>query len=137
MKQLLLALTVLAATAALAADAPLRNPLEIPYTGFKAVIDDGRVISTWKRYRREDFAAYRVVKSDADGAPVYPATKAIYTTVQAGDTMFEDGFLTAGTWHYRLCIITRFGDRWVSPVVTLVIGPDQVKRSAPTVADFE
>ena len=137
MKQLLMALAVLATTAALAADAPLRNPIEIPFTGFKAVVDDGRVISTWKRYRRDDFSAYRIVKSETDAAPVYPATKAIYTTVQAGDTMFEDGFLTAGTFHYRLCIITRFGDRWLSPVVTVVISPDQVKRSAPTVADFE
>ena len=41
MKQLLLALAVLGATAALAADAPLRNPIETPFTGFKAVVDDG------------------------------------------------------------------------------------------------
>ena len=137
MKQLLLALAVLGATAALAADAPLRSPIEIPFTGFKAVVDDGRVISTWKRYRRDDFASYRVVKSDTDAAPMYPGAKLIYTTVQAGDTMFEDGLLTAGTFHYRLIIVTRFGDRWVSPPVTVVIGADQVKRSAPTVADFE
>jgi hypothetical protein len=137
MRQLLLALALLAAPAAIAADPPLRNPIEVPYTGFKAVINDGRVVSTWKRYRRDDFIAYRLVKSDSDASPMYPATKPLYTTNQAGDTMFEDGFLTAGTFHYRLCIITRFGDRWVSPVVTVVIGPDQVKRSAPTIADFE
>jgi hypothetical protein len=137
MRKLLLALAVLAAPAAIAADAPFRNPIEVPYIGFKAVVDDGRVIATWKRYRRDDFVYYRLVKSDSDASPVFPATKAIYTTNQAGDTMYEDGFLTAGTFHYRLCILTRFGDRWVSPVVTVVIGPDQVKRSAPTVADFE
>ena len=137
MKQLLLALAVLAAPAAIAADAPLRSPIEVAYVGFKAVVDDGRVVSTWKRYRRDDFVAYRLVKSETDAAPVFPATKAIYTTVQAGDTMYEDGYLSAGTWHYRLCIVTRYGDRWVSPVVTVVVGPDQVKRSAPTVADFE
>ena len=55
MKQLLLASAVLAASAAIAADAPLRNPIEVAYIGFKAVVDDGRVISTWKRYRRDDF----------------------------------------------------------------------------------
>jgi hypothetical protein len=137
MKRTFLALAVLAATAAIAADAPLRTPIEVAYIGFKAVVDDGRVVSTWKRYRRDDFLAYRLVKSDSDASPVFPAAKAIYTTVQAGDTMFEDGYLSAGTWRYRLCIITRFGDRWVSPVVTVVVGPDQVKRSAPTVADFE
>jgi hypothetical protein len=137
MRHLFLALAVLAAPAAIASDAPFRNPIEVQFIGFKAVLNDGRVISTWKRYKRDDFTYYRLVKSDSDEAPVFPATKAIYTTNQAGDTMFEDGFLTAGTWHYRLCIVTRFGDRWVSPVVTVVVGPDQVKRSAPTIADFE
>ena len=137
MKRFLLALAVLAASAALAADVPLRSPIEVPYIGFKAVVDDGRVVSTWKRYRRDDFVSYRLVKSESDAAPVFPATKAIYTTNQAGDTAYEDGFLTAGTWHYRLCVVTRYGDRWVSPVVTVIVDPDQVKRSAPTVADFE
>lgn len=137
MKQLLLAVAVLLAPAALAKDPPLRAPIEVSYIGFKAVVNDGRVVATWKRYRRDDFLDYRLVKSDADAAPVYPATKAIYTTEQAGDTMYEDGFLTAGTFHYRLCIVTRWGDRWVSPVATVVIGPEDVKRSAPTVADFE
>ncbi|MFI5350764.1 MAG: hypothetical protein ACHQ2Z_14550 [Elusimicrobiota bacterium] len=138
MKQLILALAVLAAPAAVAApDAPLRNPIEVPFIGFKAVVDDGRVVSTWKRYRRDDFLAYRLVKSDTDAAPVFPATKAIYTTTAPGDTMYEDGFLSVGTWHYRLCIITRYGDRWVSPVVTLTLGADQVKHVVPTVADFE
>lgn len=136
MKSLLLALAVLA-PAALAADAPMRNPIEVPFIGFKAVLDDGRVVTTWKRYRRDDFISYRVVKSDANSAPVYPEIKAIYTTTTTGDTMYEDGFLTAGTWHYRLCIVTRYGDRWVSPVITVVITPEQAKRSAPTVADFE
>jgi hypothetical protein len=136
MKKYLLLLIVLAAPAALAGDPALRKPIEVPYTGFKAVLDDGRVISTWKRYKRDDLFAYRLIKSEAD-APVYPAVKAIYTSNQAGDTAYEDGFLAAGTWHYRLCIITRFGDVWLSPVETVVIGPDQAKRSAPTAADFE
>ena len=136
MKSLLLAFAVLA-PAAFAADAPLRNPIEVPFIGFKAVLDDGRVVSTWKRYRRDDFISYRLVKSDSSAAPVYPETKAIYTTTLMGDTMYEDGFLTAGTWHYRLCIVTRYGDRWVSPAITVVVSPEQVKRSAPTVADFE
>ncbi|MFI5362173.1 MAG: hypothetical protein ACHQ49_09410 [Elusimicrobiota bacterium] len=137
MNRLLLALAVLSAPSALAADAPLRNPIEIPYVGFKAVLNDGRVISTWRRYKRDDFVSYRLVKSDSDASPIFPATKALYTTKQAGDTLYEDGSLTAGTWHYRLCITTRYNDLWVSPVVTVVVGPDQVKRSAPTDADFE
>jgi len=136
MKSLLLALAVLA-PAALAADAPLRNPIEVPYIGFKAVLNDGRVVTTWKRYKRDDFLYYRVVKSDSNKTPTYPEVKPIYSTDTTGDTMYEDGFLTAGTWYYRLCIQTRYGDRWVSPVIPVVITPEQAKRSAPTVADFE
>ena len=65
MKSLLLALAVLA-PAALAADAPLRSPIEVPFIGFKAVLDDGRVVSTWKRYKRDDFISYRLAKSDSN-----------------------------------------------------------------------
>ena len=138
MKYFLLSLTLLAVPPSFAAAPPvMRDPVEVPLIGFKAVLSDGQVLMSWKHYKREDFVSYRVVKSDAEAAPVYPEAKAIYTTIQAGDTMYEDGYLAAGTWHYRLCIVTRYGDRWVSPVVTVVIGPDQVKRSAPTVADFE
>jgi hypothetical protein len=138
MRHLLLSLTLLAAPSSFAA-APIayRDPVEVPLIGFKAVLDDGQVLTSWKHYKREDFVSYRVVKSDADATPVFPAAKAIYTTLGVGDTEYVDGVLSAGTWHYRLCIVTRYGDRWVSPVVTVVIRPDQVKRSVPTAGDFE
>jgi hypothetical protein len=51
--------------------------------------------------------------------------------------MYEDGFLTAGTWHYRVCVVSIYGDRWLSPVVTVVITPADAKRAVPTIADFE
>ena len=138
MRNLLLSLALLAAPSSFAAAPPvLRDPVEVPGIGLKAVLDDGQVLVSWKHYKREDFVSYRLVKSDADAAPDFPATKAIYTTTGPGDTEYVDGLLSAGTWHYRLCVITRFGDRWVSPAVTVVIAPDQVKRSVPTAADFE
>ena len=55
----------------------------------------------------------------------------------ADRTRFEDGKLAVGTWRYRLCIVTVFGDRWVSPVVTVKIGPGDLRRDPPTEADFE
>jgi hypothetical protein len=130
-------MAVLAAPAAIAADAPLRNPIEVPYVGFKSIVKDGRVISTWKRYSRDDFASYQLVKSGTDSNPIFPATKALYTTKQAGDTMYEDGFLAPGTWYYRVCVVSIYGDRWLSPVATVVITPADAKRAVPTVADFE
>lgn len=136
MKYLILALALLA-PAALAADVPLRNPIEVPYIGFNAVLNDGRVISTWKRYKRDDFLYYKLVKSESEKEAMFPATKPIFSTDATGTLTYEDGFLTAGTWYYRLCITTRYGDLWVSPVVKVVISPEQAKRSAPTVADFE
>ena len=138
MRHLLLSFALLsAAGAAFAAGPGLHDPVEVPLIGFKAVINDGRVVSTWKRYKRDDFTAYKLVKSTAEAAPVFPTTAPLYSTLAPGDTEFDDGNLAAGTWHYRLCILTRYGDLWVSPVVTVVVDPGQVRRSTPTVADFE
>ncbi len=138
MRSLLLSLALLSAAPSFAGGpAVFRDPVEVPLIGFKAVLDDGQVRTSWRHYKRDDFVSYRVVKSDADAAPVYPAAKAIYTTTGPGDTEYVDGVLAAGTWHYRLCILTRYGDRWVSPVVTIVVRPDQVKHAVPTAADFE
>ncbi|HEX4047295.1 MAG TPA: hypothetical protein VH309_05650 [Elusimicrobiota bacterium] len=137
MRQILLCLAVLAAPAALAGDVPLRKPIVIPFIGFTAELKNGRVLTGWKRYTRDDFASYRLVKSEKDADPVYPETPAIYTTRQAGDTAYEDGFLTAGTWHYRVCVLSVYGDRWLSPVVTVVVTPADAKRAAPTINDFE
>jgi hypothetical protein len=132
-----LALALLAAAPSFAAAPAFRDPVEVPYIGFKAELHDGLVLTSWKHYKRDDFTSYRVVKSDVDGSPMYPATKAIYTTLAVGDTEFVDGLLSEGTFHYRLVILTRFGDRWASPVVTVVVGPGQAKRSTPTAGDFE
>lgn len=104
--------------------------------GLQARVNDGRVILTWRRYKREDFKSYQLIKS-ADAKLEYPDTSALFSADGAEVTRFEDGKLSVGTWHYRLCIVTRFGDRWVSPVVTVVIGPGDLLRVPPTEADFE
>ena len=137
MKNLLLGLALLAAPASFAGEAALLEPAVVPAIGLKAELHDGLVLVSWKHYKRDDFVSYRVLKSDSDADPMYPSTKPIYTTKAVGDTEFVDGFLSAGTWRYRLVVLTRFGDRWASPVVTVVVRPDQVKRSAPTAGDFE
>jgi hypothetical protein len=137
MRQWLLLSALLLPCAGLHAQPPLREPVEIDVTGFSAVINDGRVISSWKRYKRDDFATYQLVKSLGNAKPVYPEDPAIFSSTSKDDLRFEDGKLAEGAWHYRLCIITRFGDRWVSPAVTVNIGKDDLKRAAPTAADFE
>ncbi|MBI3552538.1 MAG: hypothetical protein HY077_08460 [Elusimicrobia bacterium] len=137
MRRSLIVLTLFAPLAAAVAQLPLRAPIEIDVTGFKASLDDGRVVANWRRYKRTDFASYKIVKSSAKEAPVFPDDPAVYSTDAAGDTHFEDGKLAEGTWRYRLCIVTRFGDLWVSRPVTLVIDSASLKRAAPTAADFE
>jgi hypothetical protein len=136
MKLLILAAALLSA-AVVAAETFTKAPLEVPVMGFKAVVDDGRVVSTWKRYKRGDFAAYKMLKSASKDAPVFPEDAAFWSSSTVGDTFNEDGKLTPGTWHYRLCITTIFGDRWLSPVVTVVVKPEDLKREPPTAADFE
>jgi hypothetical protein len=120
-----------------AATVAYRTPVEIEVTGFKAKIDDGRVVCTWRRYKRDDFLSYKLVKSSAKEAPLFPEDPAIFSSEQAGDTRFEDGKLSEGTWRYRLVIVTRFNDRWVSPSAAVVVDSEALKRAAPTAADFE
>lgn len=140
MKNNILALSLLLAPAlALAVSPPekLRAPAVVPAIGFTAKVADGRVLLTWKRYKRDDFYAYELLKSDKDADPAYAPKKSLYATHNVGDLGYEDGKISAGTWHYRLVIVTSFGDLWLSPVVTLTVGEADLKRAVPTVADFE
>lgn len=129
-------LLVPAASFAVSPPEKLRAPVVVPAMGFTAKAADGRVIAKWRRYKRDDFYAYELLKSDkAD--PAYAPRKSLYATHNVGDLGFEDGKLSVGTWHYRLVIVTSFGDLWVSPDVTVTLGPEDIRRPVPTVADFE
>jgi hypothetical protein len=136
MRHFLLALAVLAALPALAGDAPLRAPVQVSMTGFKAKLSDGRVVMSWRRYKRDDFVSYAVVKSDKDSDPGYPGSPVVATFPSADGRALVDGRLAAGTWNYRLVITTRFGERWVSPVVPIVIAESDLRRSPPGESDF-
>jgi hypothetical protein len=114
-----------------------RPPVEVPAIGFQAVVTNGRVVATWKRYKDDDFYSYIILKSLVKESPVYPEDAAIFRTNLIGEIQYEDGKISLGAWHYRLCIVTRFGDRWMSPVITIQIGPEDMKRIPPTTADFE
>lgn len=137
MRNLVLLTALLLPCAALRAEPPMRDPVQVDVMGFTAVINDGRVISSWKRYKRDDFKSYELVKSLTDANPAYPQEQSIYSSTSKDNLHYEDGKLSEGAWHYRLCIITRFGDRWVSPVITVNIGKEDLRRAAPTAADFE
>lgn len=138
-KNILLLSLLLAPAAAFAVSPPekLRAPVAVPAMGFTAKVEDGRVLAKWKRYKRDDFYAYELLKSDTNADPAYAPKKSLYVTHSVGDLGFEDGKISAGTWRYRLVIVTSFGDVWISPVVTLTIGEADLKRPVPTVADFE
>jgi hypothetical protein len=124
-------------TLAVAPPERLRAPAVVPAIGLTTKLTDGRVIVKWKRYKRDDFYAYELLKSDKDADPAFAPKKSLYATHNVGDIGFEDGKLAVGTWHYRLVIITSFGDLWVSPVVDVAVGEGDLKRAVPTIADFE
>lgn len=136
MTSLLLAAALLA-PAARAGDTFTRAPVEVAVTGFDAKLKDGVVKTTWKRYKRDDFASYKLVKSASKDSPVYPEDPAIFTIGNSLNVAYDDGKLSPGTWRYRLFIVTAFGDRWMSPVVAITIKPEDLSRAAPTAADFE
>ncbi len=131
MKKTMLLLACLAAfPAPVRADAAV----EIAVTGFKAKLEAGRVNLSWRRYKRDDFASYAVVKSDKDSDPGAPV---IVTFSGADGVRWVDGKLSPGTWFYRLIITSRYGDRWSSPAVPVVIGAGDLRRPPPVDSDFE
>jgi hypothetical protein len=114
-----------------------RPAVEVPAMEFHAVLKGGHVITTWKRYIPDDFSSYNIVKSSTVDSPMYPQDILVFSSINQDVIQFEDGKVSAGTWKYRLCIVTRFGDRWASPVVSVTINPTDLQRPAPTPADFE
>ncbi len=135
-RTMLLLLALTAAAPAPAETAPAA-PVQIAVTGFKAKLADGKVVLTWRRYKRSDFLSYAVVKSDKDPDPGYPGPWTLVTFSGADGVRWEDGKLSPGTWNYRLVITTRYGDRWVSPVVPVSVGEADVRHDVPVDSDFE
>ncbi|MBI5247453.1 MAG: hypothetical protein HY923_09740 [Elusimicrobia bacterium] len=135
MKRISLLLVLLLAGPARAGDA-LLAPVQIAVTGFKAKLADGQVTLTWRRYKREDFKSYAILKSDKDADPAYPGPWTIATFSAPEGVKWVDGDLSAGTWNYRLVITTRHGDRWVSPVFPVSVGEADVRHTPPGDSDF-
>lgn len=135
-RALLLLAALLSCAAPASADMPLLPQVQVPVTGFTAKLKDGRVVLSWRRYKRDDFVSYAVVKSDKDSDPAYPGAIAVVTYSAPEGRSYDDGKLAPGTWNYRLVITTRWGDRWVSPVVPVVIGAGDLRRAPPGESDF-
>ena len=111
------------------------DPVVVQAIGFRAEYRDGAVITQWKKYLRDDLKYYKVVRSKTNSNPVYPDDGYIFYSTDPDKTYFADKKVSSGKWYYRVCIITRHGDRWVSPVVTVDI--DKTRPGAPTAKDFE
>jgi hypothetical protein len=137
MKMNLLLLAALLLPAHARAQASLEPPVQVEVTGFKAKLSEGRVELSWRRYRREDFLSYTVVKSDKEAEPVHPGAPVVASFLSRETRSVADGRLSEGAWRYRLVITTRFGDRWVSPAVPIVIGAADVRRPPPVASDFD
>jgi len=134
----MLALTAPFATSNQAAGHGYKKPVEIKHTGFKAVYKDGAVTASWKKYLKNDLKFYKLVRSDSNANPIYPEDGYIFFSTDSAATSYTDRDAAPGTWHYRLCIITNDGSRWVSPVVTVKIpAKTDASAGAPTAADFE
>jgi len=114
------------------------KPVLVKAIGFKARLKDGKVYTSWKKYTRSDFMYYKVVRSATNHDPVYPEDGAIFYTEEQGETRYRDGEVEPGTWYYRLCIITKHKNRWVSPVVMITTKKQSSDHSTPpTYKDFQ
>ena len=129
---------VLAAPAGAAGQPRLfRPPTLVRSIGFAAWYEGGRVIATWKKYKRADFKAYKLVRSSTMRDPVYPENGELFSTDNRAVNKYVDAKLDGGLWYYRLCVITKDNNRWVSPVVEIVVNKDTGSETVPTAKDFE
>jgi len=113
-----------------------KNPVVVKAIGFSARYVDGRVVTQWKEYMRDDFVFYKLVKSSHTNNPVYPEDGYIFYSSNSAITRFEDKKLREGVWYYRLCIITKNRNRWISPAVEVRIENITSPDSHPTEKDF-
>lgn len=110
-----------------------KKPVVVKEMNFTASYEGGKVYFTWSRYLRDDFLYYKLVKSKTNADPVYPDDGYIFYGEQDAKSWVEES-PEAGTWYYRLCIITQNGDRWVSPVIKVTISGQA--SGVPTAKDF-
>jgi hypothetical protein len=114
-----------------------RPPTLVRGIGFTARYEGGRVIAAWKKYKRADFKAYKLVRSSTMHDPVYPENGELFSADKPGVTKYVDSRVDTGIWYYRLCVITKENNRWVSPVVEIVVNKDSGRETPPTAQDFE
>jgi hypothetical protein len=114
-----------------------RPPTLVRAIGFTARYEGGRVIATWRKYKRADFKAYKLVRSSTMHDPVYPENGELFSTDKPFVTKHVDSKVDSGIWYYRLCVITKENNRWVSPVVEIVVNKEAGRETVPTPKDFE
>lgn len=119
---------------AFAGDNSYKSPVLIEVINFQATYKNGKVITRWPKYKRDDLLYYTVVKSADNNNPVYPEDGLIFYTEDTNVTEFIDEDIQSGIWYYRLCIVTQNYNRWVSPVVMLDF--NQPVSEPPTEEDF-
>ncbi|MCX5795241.1 MAG: hypothetical protein NTY77_07100 [Elusimicrobia bacterium] len=114
-----------------------RPPTLVRAIGFSAWYEGGRVIATWKKYKRADFKAYKLVRSSTMHDPVYPENGELFSAGDRAVTRYVDAKVDGGIWYYRLCVITKGNNRWVSPVIEIVVNKDVGPEAVPKAKDFE
>ena len=119
-------------------DPVFKPPVLVKAVGFTArFIGDGKVEISWKRYKRPDFLAYKLVRSSTMHDPVYPENGHIFSASRPGTIRYKDVKVDTGVWYYRLCVITKGGNRWVSQVAAVEVNNETSAEGVPTAKDFE
>ena len=133
---LTLLLTGLAVAGGMSHSNGYAKPVWVKAIGFSARYADGAVQTQWKRYKRDDLRFYKVVKSKTNQSPVYPEDGYVTCLTDSYQTSYRDKNVLPGVWYYRVCVVTKGGDRWVSSVAKVVVGGNKT-TAVPTEADFE
>lgn len=124
-------------TAASEKEKGYKTPVLVKAVGAKAVLENGSVKISWKKYTRGDLLFYKVVKSKTNKNPVYPEDGYIFYTTDENITSFYDKEIEEGVWYYRVCVITKGKERWVSEVIQVNVKKESAESKVPTEKDFE
>ncbi len=112
---------LLTATGISWANSGYKNPVEVDWLNFTATLtQQGTVEMHWTPYNNtEDFQFYKVVRSTTNPDPVYPDDGYLKYFGNIDADSYTDQHPPQGTVYYRVCVITKNKDRFVSHVVTI------------------
>ncbi len=115
---------------------PYTNDDSIQITLTGALNDLGKAELNWTQYEGDDLKWYKVVHSQTNAEPYYPADGYVEVYSDVTQTNYTHADVAEGTNYYRVCVITNDDRRGCSNTVTLQHGESEL-TTYPNFSDME